>query len=428
MPRLLFILVFGVVAVLVNKIQLKRIKKVKSVQEANRIRTFTGLFRAFWPIIGISVYIYYYRFYLDASDVDIFIDELLLLVILLVSVFSWSSKLTFNPFPISIQTKDSFLSIHEDYVLYLRAFHNDNYDDERETDVLTPYIFKDSMPDDQYLFERFCEQFFIEEIEHFLPSCAIGMCFEMESPIGASRIYVDDKTWREDVLGLMEQATWIIVLLEDRESCLWELEQSLGMREKTVYIVDNIEMLSRIKEKNLSLSLPEIPDCYSELQHFFFRWVGDKYIMMPFENTIRDYCYFAHYLFGVQTESDKTETWDSIYSDLNRIWISDKDSPAVIKQRLYQKICKLQQECPLIRDESTTLVDCKFVGNQIVFKSIAKNIDDPQIKEYYEASCQLEFDEENKPFKEIAKYLHIDICHTYSDPSLGKTFEFIINN
>lgn len=309
MLRLLFILVFGAVGFMVNSIQAKRIKNAESAQKANRNRIVTILFRSLWPLLGIVGYIYIFRLYLDASDVDLFFDELLMLVILIISYFIMFPKhrRDTESSPISFETRETYLIQNEDFVLYLRAFHNDKYTDESLTDVMTPYIFKGPMPDDRYIFESFCEQFFIKEIEQFLPSCAIGMSREMDSPIGAARVYVDDATWKEDVYEMMSQATWIIMLLEDRESCLWEFEQSFIMRDKTFYIVDDKEVYMRIKEKNPTLALPDLPEYDFEYEHFFFRWVGDKYVFLPFENTIHDYRWFAQYVFGIldETETEK---------------------------------------------------------------------------------------------------------------------------
>ena len=333
MSRLLFILIFGVVVVIVNNIQLRRIKKAESVQAANGIRIITLLFRGIWPIIGIVGYIYCFRFYLDSSDVDLIFDELLLVVILSISYFTMfpRHRKDKESLPISVETKDTYLSRHEDFVLYLRAFHNDKYIDENMTDVTVPYLFEGPKPDDQYVFESFCEQFFMDEINRFLPSSAIGMSSEMECPIGASRIYVDDISWQEDVLELMGRSTWIIVLLEDRESCLWELEQSLKMREKTIYIVDDLEIYSRIKNKKTLLSLPVIPECCLGHRHFFLRWMGNKYVVLPFENTIQDYRWFAHYLFGVLSETDISEMENNNYSDLKQNWVSDINSSTILK-------------------------------------------------------------------------------------------------
>ena len=317
-------MIFWVVGSTVNNIQAKRIAKAESAQETNKIRAVTMLFRGLWTLLGIVGYIYIFRFYLDASDVELFVDELLLLVIAIISYSIMSPKLrrdTETP-PISVETKKTYLLQNKDFVLYLRAFHNDNYNDESLTDVMTPYIFKGPVPDDRYIFDSFCEQFFIKEIEQFLPSCAIGMSHEMESPIGATRVYVDDVTWKDDVYEMMNQATWIVMLLEDRESCLWEFEQSFKMRDKTFYIVDDIQMYMRIKEKNPALALPNPPDYDFEYEHFFFRWDGDKYVFLPFENTINNYRWFAQYVFGVldETEIDKgAEEDESIAPSVSKL-------------------------------------------------------------------------------------------------------------
>ena len=320
--------------------------------------------------------------------------------------------------PISDETKESYLSKHERFALYLRAFHNDKYGEESK------FLFAGPTQDEFEDFNRFSEQFFMKELTYHIPTCAIGMKYEIESPKGASRVYVDDDTWQEDVKEMMERATIIFILLDDRDSCVWEFEQSLEMREKTIYIVDDVALCEKISDKT-SLSLPQIPDYYAEFQHFIFLWQNDRFFMQPFENTQHDYRQLVYFLIGGKIENEREEAMKTLYGGLGRIWVSDADSTDTIRQQLSHHIETKQQCCPITFFDTITLVDCKFTDNQIIFSFNTDETDEEQLEQLFFALCDNELElTENHVFRQLARHLNIGICHRYTNPSNEKTFEF----
>lgn len=89
------------------------------------------------------------------------------------------------------------------------------------------------------------------------------MTKESYSPIGADRIYLDDSTWKDDVIDLMVTAEKIVVLVDNKENCLWEIEQTNKLKWKTVYIVNDYYkyLMAKIKlyEK---INLPNVDEQY----------------------------------------------------------------------------------------------------------------------------------------------------------------------
>ena len=118
-------------------------------------------------------------------------------------------------------------------ILYLRGFANDVYSTKYYMDI-------------KPLGVGFSEFHFVKAV--YLPVIAVGMTKEIESPIGACRIYLNDSDWKEGVLYMMKRAARIVVLMDYRESCIWEIDQCANYLNKTIFIVDNVEKYNRIKE------------------------------------------------------------------------------------------------------------------------------------------------------------------------------------
>ncbi len=133
---------------------------------------------------------------------------------------------------VSTYDRQSFLSKTPSFFLYLRGFNRDSYESEDRLKKKT---------DNGRTLPKFSEYFFCKLLSRKGPVCAIGMTKEMEAPIGAVRVYVDDSTWMKDVQEMMEKAQGIFILVNDSPSCIWEIEQGLEMLDKTVFIVDDIE-------------------------------------------------------------------------------------------------------------------------------------------------------------------------------------------
>ena len=151
---------------------------------------------------------------------------------------------------ISTSDKTSFLSSNPDYVLYLRGFESDDYSSE------TKQINKSRKPN-----TRFSEYYFTRVLQTKETVCAVGMTKEVDAPIGAQRIYLDDETWQVDVLDLMRGANEIYILVNDRPSCIWEIAQSLSMLDKTIFLVDEREKYDKVRQLGYEygIEFPPIP-------------------------------------------------------------------------------------------------------------------------------------------------------------------------
>ena len=124
------------------------------------------------------------------------------------------------------------------FILYLRGFTTDNYS-------LGEMDLKDSINDPT----TFSEAHFINILKRYMPVYAVGMTKELNSPIGAKRIYLNDNEWEAEVIDLMHKATLIVILLNDTQSCIWEICQSNKFKEKVVFISNNNEKLANVRKE-----------------------------------------------------------------------------------------------------------------------------------------------------------------------------------
>jgi len=122
----------------------------------------------------------------------------------------------------------------EKFVLYLRGFSSDKY-----TGMSTLV--------EENHFDSFSEYHFINIINKFFPVYTVGMTKELSSPYGATRIYLDDNVWEEDVSKLIKMAEIVIVLVNDSDSCITEIEQCYNLN-KTILVVDDEKRLTRVNE------------------------------------------------------------------------------------------------------------------------------------------------------------------------------------
>jgi len=160
-------------------------------------------------------------------------------------MFGWSAIILSINFPVSalrpLQLKDKH------FVLYLRGFCRDNYNE------TTKDLQKTSKS------ESFSEGRFIYLLKQYIPVYAVGMTKELEAPHGAIRVYLNDSNWEQEVESLMSKATLIVILLNDSDSCIWEIIHAKPYREKTVYICDNQDKIVNIRQKLYNLKEGGIP-------------------------------------------------------------------------------------------------------------------------------------------------------------------------
>ena len=154
-----------------------------------------------------------------------------------------------NPLsPISTKRKDDVLKAKKPFILYLRGFENDNYSSKFKIESQGKFI-------------SFSEYSLVKEMKNRIPIYAVGMTKETYSPVGADRVYLDDSTWKEDVRELMIVADKIVILVDDKENCIWEIEQTYNLKDKTIFIVNDYYkyLMAKFKLEN-KYDLPRIED------------------------------------------------------------------------------------------------------------------------------------------------------------------------
>lgn len=175
--------------------------------------------------------------------------------------------------PISTITAKDFLEKDEDFVLFLRGFKEDRYNlREPGKNDFNELLFSKTVNDRLHL-----------------PMYAIGMSKEVDSPYGATRIYVDDDNWQRDILTMIYRAKKIFVLVSGSKSCIWEIEQLTAHLDKVIFIVNRIEGYNEaIKKSPVTLAV-NFPAGFKG-KHFFFKYEGTP---VPYSNTTIDYAKIA---------------------------------------------------------------------------------------------------------------------------------------
>ena len=171
---------------------------------------------------------------------------------------------------------------NECFVLYLMGFSRDNYGESIET------LQKSSAS------KSFSEGRSIHLLKQYIPVYAVGMTKELEAPHGASRIYLEDAEWEQEVEALMKKATMIIVLLNDSNSCIWEIQHAHRYKNKTVYICDSQEKLINVRHKlNASREGVAIP-LGMKVNTITFTDSKGSSRTIPIDHTDKDYSQFIH--------------------------------------------------------------------------------------------------------------------------------------
>lgn len=159
--------------------------------------------------------------------------------------------------PVSCMTFPDFKATK--YSLFLRGFKTDDYTNFHFRELLAAtlhfipiigQVFFDQSPkkvDKKPISERALTKA-LKTAES--PLYSIGMTKELISPEGSKRIYLDDATWQDNVLSIIQSAEYIFVLVDDREHCLWEIEQcNRHAPERTFYLVENAEIVEAVYAK-----------------------------------------------------------------------------------------------------------------------------------------------------------------------------------
>ena len=227
------------------------IKRSKNAKEAIACRRKLRFRRRLFLIIYVLLFVLlpYLGDTVIAIQTTGIVDPRYFLWVLVLSVFLYSYMISNKNLDrlmgnLSLADKTSFLSASKDYVLYLRDFETDDYSPEKKQ---YKKLTKSS--------SRFSEYYFTKVLQSKETVCAVGMTKEVDAPIGAQRVYLNDETWQEDVWDLMRSAKEIYILVNDRPSCIWEISQSLGMLDKTIFLVDERKNMTRFVSWVMSMGL-----------------------------------------------------------------------------------------------------------------------------------------------------------------------------
>lgn len=178
---------------------------------------------------------------------------------------------------ISTVSKHDFLEQHNKFCLFLRGFEQDDYAHEPVVSEKT--------------YDSFSEYEFTSLVMQNIPICAVGMTKEVNSPRGATRVYLNDDSWQKDVLELMEKSQAIYILVNDRKSCIWEIEQSFKMLEKTVYIIDDIQKYENVRQQlTHKISFPKVTGGQkSDKNIFVMTYLNEDFYIKSYKNNIEGY-------------------------------------------------------------------------------------------------------------------------------------------
>ena len=175
-----------------------------------------------------------------------------------------------SPHKVTTITKDK---VKRDYVLFLRGFQTDNYLSELYLDRMTG--------------DYFSEHRFMQRLSILYNAYAIGRPEELINPSGASRIYLDNETWQSDVSDLMNKAKCIVILVNDKPNCLWEIAQTDSMIKKTVFLINkrtNFDVA-----RSTSPFLNSISETPSSSHFYVYSDLNGNPKCMPYKNTKNDY-------------------------------------------------------------------------------------------------------------------------------------------
>lgn len=144
-------------------------------------------------------------------------------------LIAWTSYQNRHSLPVSGKRPNDIAK--SKFVLYLRGFAQDNYS-----------LGQIDLSKRRKNLNNFSEAHFINILKQYMPVYAVGMTKELNAPIGAERIYLNDTEWEQEVLSLMNKASLIVILLNDSLSCIWEIRESNQFKNKVVFISHNREI------------------------------------------------------------------------------------------------------------------------------------------------------------------------------------------
>ena len=210
----------------------RKIKNSKSLEESLRARRRLRRFRRFWSVVLIV----FFTVFIFILFIDLGKRPNVGMIIAFAITEGWA-RLRGN---VQANSRDEYLAQHEEkgYILYLRAFESDYYSKDPKS-----FSFESKLA---------------KAVQFHKDFCAIGMTKELDAPYGATHVYVSDESGKEDVKMLMEKAEVVFIIMNERQSCIWEISQSTDMLSKTCFIIDNESRYEKIRNELNNIHFPSI--------------------------------------------------------------------------------------------------------------------------------------------------------------------------
>lgn len=191
-------------------------------------------------------------------------------------LLAWTSYVHKHSLPLSGKRPNDITK--SKFILYLRGFVYDDY-----------LLMQKDLSKSHKELNTFSEGYFINILKQYMPVYAVGMTKELNSPIGAERIYLNDAEWESEVMDLMTKASLIVILLNDSQSCIWEICKSNQFKNKVVFISNNSEKLTNIrKELNKQYVYP-LPIGLKEKTISYFIENANETLISEYFNTEKSY-------------------------------------------------------------------------------------------------------------------------------------------
>lgn len=185
----------------------------------------------------------------------------------------------------SYYNKTDFFEGNKVFALYLRGFENDDYSNK------WGLVKKGKKQFSEYLFTKILSKYCV--------CAAIGMTKELDAPLGAKRIYVDDETWKDDVAELMEKSHRIYILVNNRPSCIWEIETAVKFLEKVVLIIDDPVKYVLVQDAvKGTITLPHIQDLTMNNRYYYLQYKDCIFECHNFYNSRDGYSEIVHYTYN----------------------------------------------------------------------------------------------------------------------------------
>lgn len=411
----------------INSTHSKRIVTAPTAQEAFVERERLKMARRSLALINASVFgIIYYIVTYKQSDGN---TEFAFYVGLGVFIYCFVMMLLSPKYHeavdgISVYTKDEYLNDHPYFALYLRAFYNDMYVEETSGALLFT-------PESQAInktYPHFSEQHFVSILERRISVCAVGMTREVEHPVGATRVYLNDDTWQKDVSDLMAHANEIYILIDNRESCIWEIEHSKEYRDKTLYIIDDVSKYMEVREHlSTSFRFPTIPPFLKHTQQVCISFIDGKAQFKEYINSEKGYME----MLNVREETDGNSFQEGFpfenmsIQELN----DDNDTTDTDYVKQLEKYCnEITLQCPIKIDEIFLLTNCEVRNEKLYFYyDVNEDISDwvvfqEQAIEIKNISME-ELSENNRTLWNVLKHLNYPIVYVYKGSISGRTLE-----